>query len=211
MDFAWNEVINIKALKEKRAEEKALYIVSLVQDTSALEMQGLESNNQRIIYLGTLSKALSPALRISYIVLPTSLLNLYHQIFDFRFSGVSIDIQKTLTLFLQEGYWEKHLRKIRNINRKKHDLMKEYLKEFLKDEIKILREGSGLNLLIKPLVNIDLDKLDESCKQKEIKIYFKEFFNLEKVIALGFGGFEDFEIKNAIKVFSEVWFEAKSS
>ena len=68
-----------------------------------------------------------------------------------------------------------------------------------------------MKVLIKPLVNINLDKLDELCKQKEIKIYFKEFFNLEKVIALGFGGFEDFEIKNAIKVFSEVWFEAKSS
>lgn len=172
-------------------------------------LQGLD-NSDRIIYLGTLSKALSPALRISYIVLPTQLLNLYHQIFDFRFSGVPIDIQKTLTLFLKEGYWEKHLRKIRNINRKKHDLMKEYLKEFLKDEIKILREGSGLNLLIKPLVNINLDKLDELCKQKRVKIYFKEFFNLEKVIALGFGGFEDSEIKNAIKIFSEVWFETKS-
>lgn len=174
-------------------------------------IQGLENNNNRIIYLGTFSKTLSPALRISYIVLPTSLLNIYHQTFDFRFSGVPIDIQKTLTLFLKEGHWEKHLRKIRNINRKKHDLMKEALKEFLKDEIKILREGSGLNFLIKPLVNINLDKLDKLCKQNKIKIYFKEFFNLEKVIALGFGGFEDFEIKNAIKVFSEVWFESKSS
>ena len=93
---------------------------------------------------------------------------------------------------------------------KKNSTRKAFVKS-LKDEIKILREGSGLNFLIKPLVNIDLDKLDELCKQKEIKIYFKEFFNLEKVIALGFGGFEDFEIKNAIKVFSEVWFEAKSS
>lgn len=173
-------------------------------------LQGLDNSDQ-IIYLGTLSKALSPALRISYIVLPTQLLNLYHQIFDFRFSGVPIDIQKTLTLFLKEGYWEKQLRKIRNINRKKHDLMKEYLKEFLKDEIKILREGSGLNFLIKPLVDIDLDKLDKLCKEQKIRIYFKEFFNLEKVIALGFGGFEDSEIKNAIKIFSEVWFETKSS
>lgn len=172
-------------------------------------LQGLDNSDQ-IIYLGTLSKALSPALRISYIVLPTQLLNLYHQIFDFRFSGVPIDIQKTLTLFLKEGYWEKQLRKIRNINRKKHDLMKEYLKEFLKDEIKILREGSGLNFLIKPLVDIDLDKLDKLCKEQKIRIYFKEFFNLEKVIALGFGGFEDSEIKNAIKIFSEVWFETKS-
>ncbi len=45
LDFAGNEIINIKTLKEKRAEEKAKYIVSLVQDTSALEMQGLESDS----------------------------------------------------------------------------------------------------------------------------------------------------------------------
>ena len=44
LDFAGNEVVDIKTLKEKRAEEKALYIVSLVQDTSALEMQGLEKD-----------------------------------------------------------------------------------------------------------------------------------------------------------------------
>ncbi len=44
LDFAGNEIIDTKTLREKRAEEKAKYIVSLVQDTSALEMQGLESN-----------------------------------------------------------------------------------------------------------------------------------------------------------------------
>ncbi|MDZ7817116.1 MAG: hypothetical protein U5K55_00245 [Aliarcobacter sp.] len=45
LDFAGNEIVDIQTLKEKRAEEKALYIVSLVQDTSALEMQGLEKEN----------------------------------------------------------------------------------------------------------------------------------------------------------------------
>lgn len=44
LDFAGNETINAKTLREKRAEEKARYIVSLVQDTSSLERQGLESN-----------------------------------------------------------------------------------------------------------------------------------------------------------------------
>ena len=43
LDFAGNETVNIETLKEQRAKEKAMYIVSLVQDTSALEMQGLES------------------------------------------------------------------------------------------------------------------------------------------------------------------------
>ena len=87
--------------------------------------------------------------------------------------------------------------------------MKEFLKKFLGDDVKILREGSGLNFLIKPIVNIDLEKLEKTAQEKDVKIYFKEFFNLEKVIALGFGGFEEFEIENAIKIFSEIWLEAK--
>jgi len=41
LDFAGNEIIDIETLRENRAKEKAIYIVSLVQDTSALEMQGL--------------------------------------------------------------------------------------------------------------------------------------------------------------------------
>jgi predicted transcriptional regulator len=44
LDFAGNEIVDIKTLKEIRAKQKALYIVSLVQDTSSLEMQGLEND-----------------------------------------------------------------------------------------------------------------------------------------------------------------------
>ena len=42
LDFAGNEIVDTKTLKQKRAKEKALYIISLVQDTSSLEKQGLE-------------------------------------------------------------------------------------------------------------------------------------------------------------------------
>jgi len=43
LDFAGNELVDVETLRDARAKEKAVYIVSLVQDTSALEMQGLES------------------------------------------------------------------------------------------------------------------------------------------------------------------------
>jgi len=42
LDFAGNETVDIETLRDTRAKERAIYIVSLVQDTSALEMQGLE-------------------------------------------------------------------------------------------------------------------------------------------------------------------------
>ncbi len=45
LDLAGNEVIDVKTLKDNRAEKKAKYIVGLVQDTSSLEMQGLDQKH----------------------------------------------------------------------------------------------------------------------------------------------------------------------
>jgi transcriptional regulator with XRE-family HTH domain len=45
LDFAGNETISFNKLQKQRAKEKALFMASLVQSTSALEMQGLEENN----------------------------------------------------------------------------------------------------------------------------------------------------------------------
>jgi len=45
LDFAGNEQISIKELKEKRAHQKALFLASLVQGTSALEQQGLDDKS----------------------------------------------------------------------------------------------------------------------------------------------------------------------
>ena len=49
LDSLGNEIISIETLNEKRAEENALYIVSLVQDTSSLEMQGLDIDELNIL------------------------------------------------------------------------------------------------------------------------------------------------------------------
>ena len=45
LDFAGNEVVPLKELEKQRAKEKALFMASLVQSTSALEAQGLEKDS----------------------------------------------------------------------------------------------------------------------------------------------------------------------
>ena len=45
LDFAGNEQVSLGALKKHRAHEKALFLASIVQGTSALEMQGLEDDS----------------------------------------------------------------------------------------------------------------------------------------------------------------------
>ena len=45
LDFAGNEQVGLSELKKQRAKEKALFLVSIVQGTSALEIQGLEDDS----------------------------------------------------------------------------------------------------------------------------------------------------------------------
>ncbi len=49
LDFAGNETLSINELEQNRAKEKALYIVSLVQDTSSLEEQGLDNEQLNLL------------------------------------------------------------------------------------------------------------------------------------------------------------------
>ena len=58
LDFAGNEMVDIDILREQRAKERALYIVSLVQDISALEMQGLEKRELDILIEDTKRESL---------------------------------------------------------------------------------------------------------------------------------------------------------
>lgn len=49
LDFSGNEQVPLSVLKQQRAHEKALFLASIVQGTSALEMQGLEDESLNAI------------------------------------------------------------------------------------------------------------------------------------------------------------------
>ena len=169
-------------------------------------LQGLDTND-RVIYLGTFAKSLSPALRIGYMVLPKQLLPLYKDSYDAYFPRVSITTQKTLELFIEEGHWEKHLRKIRTLNKKKHHLLKQLLQEKLGDTFEIVAEGAGLAILINPTVAFNWDTLKSLAEQASIKLYFaKERSGGDfEAIRMGFGGFSQAELKEAIQAFTLIW------
>ncbi|WP_321315305.1 PLP-dependent aminotransferase family protein [Halarcobacter sp.] len=167
-------------------------------------MQGI-NNNQQVIYTGTFSKSLSPSIRIAYLVLPNKLLERYKKEFDYPFSNIPIDIQKTLALFMKEGFWDRHLRKVRTQNKKKHDILKTKITSLLKNDVEILRDGSGLNILIKPLVNIDLNRFQNECKKEYLKIYTRQLTQNEQVISMGFGGLKENQINEAMDIFKKIW------
>ena len=100
-----------------------------------------------VIYLGTFSKSVAPAIRVSYMVLPEPLLAVYRERCGFYTSTVSRVDQEILTRFLRDGYFERHLNRMRGVYRMKHDLLLDLLGPFRAD-FRIQGELAGLHLLL---------------------------------------------------------------
>jgi GntR family transcriptional regulator/MocR family aminotransferase len=74
----------------------------------------------RVIYTGTFSTTLMPSLRLAYLVLPESLLADYEKV-RYLSNTVPVTTQKALALFMERGYWDKHLRRMRKVYRHKYE------------------------------------------------------------------------------------------
>lgn len=75
---------------------------------------------ESVIYLGTFSKSFSPAVRVSYIVLPQSLMDVYHHMYVNYYQSVPSIIQKGLSIFMNEGHFTSHIRRMRKVYQKKN-------------------------------------------------------------------------------------------
>ena len=166
-------------------------------------MQGLDKFD-RVIYVGTFAKSLSPAIRVSYLVAPSILLKEFNEVFESR---VCLFTQKTLEKFIKEGHWDRQLRKMRTLNKKKYHLMKKCLEIKLDNTMVIVNQGGGLAIHINPSVPFDWEKLKILAIENKIKLHFaKEKVGGEwEAIMMGFGGLKEEEIEKAINAFSIIW------
>jgi GntR family transcriptional regulator / MocR family aminotransferase len=69
----------------------------------------------RVIYIGSMSKVLSPALRLGYAVLPPGLMPRYASLKELSTGGCPARTQKTLARLIQQGLFERHLRRVRRV------------------------------------------------------------------------------------------------
>ncbi|HIZ78692.1 MAG TPA: PLP-dependent aminotransferase family protein [Candidatus Lachnoclostridium stercorigallinarum] len=109
-------------------------------------LQGMGGEDQ-VIYLGTFSQSVAPAIRISYMVLPRPLLTAYRERAGFYASTVSRIDQNILYEFLTGGHFERHLNRMRAVYRAKHDGLLAALKP-LDGAVEISGENAGIHLLL---------------------------------------------------------------
>lgn len=102
-----------------------------------------------VIYMNTFSKSLAPSIRLSYMVLPKTILKEYEAKMGFLSSDVSTLDQLIVAHFMADGYYERHIARIRNYYRNIRNLLIKRLYESpLKDDITIAQEDAGLHFLI---------------------------------------------------------------
>lgn len=104
----------------------------------------------KVIYMNTFTKSLASTIRISYMVLPRNLLQMFYDKLSFYSCTVSNFEQFTLAHFISQGHFEKHINRMRNFYHHKRDVLLTTMKESpLWNYVTISEEDAGLHFLMK--------------------------------------------------------------
>ncbi len=115
----------------------------------------------RVIYLNTFTKSIAPSLRIAYMVLPDRLLEVFEKKLAFHSCPVPAFEQYTLARFISEGYFSKHLQRLKTRSlARRNAVIKTIDESMLAKYAHISEENSGLHFLL---------RLDTKRKDGEIK------------------------------------------
>ena len=111
-------------------------------------MKSLDDKN-RVVYLGSFSSTLFPAVKISYMVLPKDMAEIFNDIKGAYTQTCSKAEQLTLALFMEKGYYYTGIRKLRSLNSRKLDVTLDAFGKYFKKEVIPMDTRSGITLTIK--------------------------------------------------------------
>lgn len=117
-------------------------------------LQGLDSDD-RVIYIGTFSKVLFPALRMGYLVLPKDLIPAFRAVRDAVDIFPPVLYQRALTDFIRDGGFARHIRKMRTLYAVRRQRMVGALERSFGDAVEIASAAAGLHLVVRLPKSID--------------------------------------------------------
>lgn len=198
------------------SEKKGRYIIEDDHDSEfrykGKPIPALQSldREQKVIYIGTFSKAISPAIRMGYMVLPPSLMTQYQTHCGSYACPVSRIDQAILTDFIREGYFEKHLNRMRKIYKGKHDYMMEQIETMFPDKLlEISGDNAGLYIILcyhGPLTEYEIEKRAEKngIRLRSLKGYYANPpADYLPTYLLGFANLNEEQIKEGITILAE--------
>jgi GntR family transcriptional regulator/MocR family aminotransferase len=117
-------------------------------------LQGMDPS-ERVIYLGTFSKVLFPALRLGYLVVPHGLVKRFLRVRETLDLFSPLLYQLVLTDFLNEGHFARHLRRMRAVYLNRRDALIAAVREHACDVLTVENTDAGLHLVTFVPDNVD--------------------------------------------------------
>ncbi len=176
--------------------------------TPVSSLQGLDP--EHVIYIGTFSKILSPALRLGYMILPSTLISssrIAKRLSDLH--SPTLD-QLVLAHFIEEGHLERHIMKMKRLYRKRRDALIHSLEHAFGNRVHILGDATGLHLVAEfPGIDFTADSIRQSLEQAGVHIYPVEMHAIHKglhchQIILGYGNLTAEQMEDGVTRIAQV-------
>lgn len=140
-------------------------------------LKGLDTKD-RVIYLGSFSKIIPPSIRISYMLLPQSLAELFELRSKLYTPSVSVTEQLALAEFIAEGHLEKQIRRLRKLYSTKRQMFLDEIQRQFGDDASVYDIGSGLFVTVSVKSQHSIDELKKSAENNACKITFMQDYAL---------------------------------
>lgn len=166
---------------------------------------------EKVIYMNTFTKTLSSTVRISYMVLPEHLARYFSERLSFYSCTVSNFEQFVLARFIGEGYFEKHINRMRNYYHEKRDILLEQIAgSALADCCSISEEDAGLHFLMKADTGRSDEEVCAALEKEGIRVfsvaqyYADDRAKREHVFVMNYSSLEVKNIENVIRGMEKV-------
>ncbi|AIO19602.1 HTH-type transcriptional regulatory protein GabR [Candidatus Izimaplasma bacterium HR1] len=154
-------------------------------------------DGRSVIYVGSFSKTIIPSIRVSYMVLPLDLYNIYKGRFMDFSQGVSKLEQLSLAQYMKDGLFQRHIKKLFNLYKEKNAVMINALtKNNKKKQFKVRGTESNLHVVLDFKGKSSKGVFTRNCDRYYLK--YEEIKKTNSVI-FPYSGFTNKEIPKLVK------------
>jgi GntR family transcriptional regulator/MocR family aminotransferase len=165
-------------------------------------LQGLDTAG-RVIYLGTFSKVMYPALRVGYMVVPKDLVPAFHAGRDAIDTFSSMLFQLAMTDFIREGHFARHIRTMRALYRERRVALIQATDRWMGGRLEVIGADAGMQLV--GLLPDDVDDVALSRKAAEHGVSVRPLSPcylgtpVRSGLILGYGGVTPAQIDEGVR------------
>jgi GntR family transcriptional regulator/MocR family aminotransferase len=170
-------------------------------------LKSVDTNGQ-VIYVGTFSKSLFPALRLGYMLVPPALVDTFGTIMRKFLPGVPSHTQAMVAEFIDEGHFSSHVRRMRLIYQERHDALLAAARQRLTGLLDVLPAHSGLHTIALLPASVSEMAVSRDADQRQVTASPISRFALAPVavngLVLGYGGVSPKLITAGVEVLAQV-------